>query len=204
MDGKQENKLTVYVTETIEEADDVIDTKDTTPILGKPEDVHPKNKLLGGVLAFLSSLLFTASSVILQQLSINFSDAMVVRYSLQVVTILTVITCINRRKRYEGKEADRGNSGNHLQKSTVPLMFQGLCNGICVLGEFMCVSFMPIGDATAIIFSSPLPSMVLSTIFLGHSLRLYKIGCGMMLYLGVLFVVKPPFLFKGFKDFANR
>ena len=83
------------MTETIEEAADMTDLKETTPILGKPEDLNPKNKLLGGVLAFLSSLLFTASSVILQQLSINFSDASVVRFSLQVITLLTVITCIN-------------------------------------------------------------------------------------------------------------
>jgi drug/metabolite transporter (DMT)-like permease len=192
------------LTETIEEAENMIDTKETMPILGKPEDLNPKNELLGGVLAFLSGLLFTASSVILQQLSINYSDAMFVRYSLQVITLLTIMTCINMRERHEGREAGKGNSGNYLQKSTVPLIFQGLCNGICVLGEFMCVSFMPIGDATAIIFSSPLPSMVLSTIFLGHSLRLYKIGCGLLLYLGVLFVVKPPFLFRGFKDFGNR
>ena len=165
--------------------------------------------MIGGILAFLSSLLFTASNVIIQQLSINFSDAMVVRFSLQVVTLLTIITWIIIRE----TQPDKIKTDPYpypwppyaiTGKSPGLLIFQGLCNGICVLGEFICVSFMPIGDAAAIIFSSPLPTMILSSLFLGHSLRLYKIGCGAMLFLGVLLVVKPPFLFKEFKDFSNR
>ena len=126
---------------------------------------------------------------------------MVVRFSLQVVTLLTIITWIISRETQPDKiKTDFTITG----KSSGLLIFQGLCNGICVLGEFICVSFMPIGDAAAIIFSSPVPTMILSTLFLSHTLRLYKIGCGAMLYLGVLLVVKPPFLFKEFKDFSNR
>ena len=75
---------------------------------------------------------------------------------------------------------------------------QGLCNVICLMGEIICVTLMPIGDATSIIMSSPLPAMILSRIFLGHRLRLYKIVCGTMLYLGVVFVVQPPFIFNHF------
>ena len=199
--------MSVYITETGEEVTDIaeIELKDTTPIIGNADNKSHRNNVIGGILAFLSSLLFTASSVIIQQLSINYSDAMVVRYSLQVVTLLTIITWIIIREKPDKIRTDTDTTtGKHSRKSAGLLIFQGLCNGICVLGEFMCVSFMPIGDATAIIFSSPLPSMILSTLFLGHSLRLYKIGCGAMLYLGVLLVVKPPFLFKEFTNFSNR
>ena len=37
--------------------------------------------------------------------------------------------------------------------------------------------------------------MVLSYLLLGESLKLYKAGCGILLYLGVTCVVQPTFLF---------
>ena len=51
------------------------------------------------------------------------------------------------------------------------------------------------GDASAIIFSSPLPAMLLSYLLLGESLKLYKAVCGILLYIGVTCVVQPTFLF---------
>ena len=52
------------------------------------------------------------------------------------------------------------------------------------------------GDASAIIFSSPLPAMILCWLVLGESLRLYKVVCGVLLYLGLTCVVRPTFLFR--------
>ena len=75
------------------------------------------------------------------------------------------------------------------------LLLQGVLNGMCVLSEFMCMKHLPLGDASALIFSSPLPAMIFSKIFLGQSLRLYKALCGFVLYTGVMLVVKPTFLF---------
>ena len=51
------------------------------------------------------------------------------------------------------------------------------------------------GDASAIIFSSPLPAMLLSHLLLGETIRLYKIGCGLLLYIGVTCVVQPTVFF---------
>ena len=146
-----ESKLGVYKTETSEEVATMAETelKDTTPLLGHHENQSHRNNVIGGILAFLSSLLFTASSVIIQQLSINYSDAMVVRYSLQVVTLLTISTWIIIRETPDKIKTDYTIIG----KSSGLLIFQGLCNGICVLGEFICVSFMPIGDAAPLSFS---------------------------------------------------
>ena len=147
-----ESKLGVYKTETSEEVATMAETeiKDTTPLLGHHENQSHRNNVIGGILAFLSSLLLTASSVIIQQLSINYSDAMVLRFSLQVVTLLTIITWIISRETQPDKiKTDFTITG----KSSGLLIFQGLCNGICVLGEFICVSFMPIGDAAPLSFS---------------------------------------------------
>ena len=67
-----ESKLGVYKTETSEEVATMAETelKDTTPLLGHHENQSHRNNVIGGILAFSSSLLFTASSVIIQQLSI--------------------------------------------------------------------------------------------------------------------------------------
>ena len=75
------------------------------------------------------------------------------------------------------------------------LIFQGFFGNICIISDFHCVSNMPLGDASAIILSATLPSIVLSAIFLGSRLRLYKIICGVIFYSGVLLVIRPPFLF---------
>ena len=37
--------------------------------------------------------------------------------------------------------------------------------------------------------------MLLSYLLLGESLKMYKAGCGFLLYLGVTCVVQPTFLF---------
>ena len=63
------------------------------------------------------------------------------------------------------------------------------------LGAFICVTNMPIGDFSVIIFSTPLPTMILARIFLKTRLRLYKITCGTLLVVGLLLVVRPPALF---------
>ena len=76
------------------------------------------------------------------------------------------------------------------------LPINGIFGGVCILNDFYSVSSMPLGDASAIILSAPLPSMVLSAIFLGTRLRGFKILCGALLYGGVLLVIRPPFLFK--------
>ena len=196
MEERQRKSLDIYVTDSHCENNEEVDSNDTTPILHKVETPPKRNKLIGGILAFVSSFLFTVSSVIIQKMSLNFSDAMIVRYFVQVVFLLAIICMMKIRE--EGKSPLKmvESFKNLGTWSLVLLIFQGLSNGLCVLGEFMCVSFIPIGDATAIIFSSPLPSMVLSAMFLGHTLKLYKMSCGLMLYLGVILVVKPPFLFK--------
>ena len=75
------------------------------------------------------------------------------------------------------------------------LLLQGICNGTFTLGAFICVSNMPLGDFSVIIFSTFLPTMILAKILL--RLRLYKDVCGILLLVGLVLVVQPPALFGG-------
>ena len=60
---------------------------------------------------------------------------------------------------------------------------------------FTAVSKIPIGDALTVVYGSPLFTMILSFIFLGHRLRLYKLSFALVLIVGIILVVRPPFLF---------
>ena len=164
-------------------------------LLLKKDDDNRK-LVLGCILAFISSVLFTVCGLILQSLSLNVSDVLLTRYSLQISVV--IITIYIWRTRLRDTQDDDSNIDQYLQlihPVTKLLLLQGLLNGVCVLSEFLCVSNLPLGDATALLFSSPLPAMILSRVFLGDSLKLYKGFCGVVLYIGVMFVVKPTFLF---------
>merc|ERR1711983_38293 len=75
------------------------------------------------------------------------------------------------------------------------LFFQGFCAGIIMILCFAAVTAIPIGDALTVVYSNPIFTMIFSAIFLGNRLRLYKITLGLVLSLGIVLVVKPPFLF---------
>ena len=168
--------------------------EDERPLL-KAE--NKRGLVLGSVLAFLSSVLFTVCGLIIQRLSLNVSDVLVVRYTLQITIVTATIYFWRRRLEQQQQPAEdfKLESILHLNDVTKLLLLQGLLNGVCVMSEFMCVSNLPLGDASALIFSSPLPAMILANIFLGDSLKLYKGFCGVVLYIGVMCVVKPTFLF---------
>ena len=54
---------------------------------------------------------------------------------------------------------------------------------------------MEVPDALCIVFACPVVTIVLSAIFLGDKLTASKIIAGFQLFLGVILVCKPPFLF---------
>ena len=198
------NEVTALTTEYISNSkpDNVPERKykHTKP---SQEQISYKDLLTGVFLALLSSLLFTTNGVILQKLNLNFSDVNLVRYSLQTVVMFLVIKIKNKRMTKEDGGQDfntniwpaKADPGKNLHFLQSLLILQGIFNGFIGIGEAIGMTFMPIGDASAIIFSSPLPSMLLSRAFLKERLGLYKIICGLVLYLGVVLVLQPPILF---------
>ena len=63
-------------------------------------------------------------------------------------------------------------------------IIQGIVYGLLIVGVVTCVSFMPIGDATTLMYTSPLITMILAAVFLGHQIRLYRILNALLLILG--------------------
>ena len=184
---------------------------------GQSEGCMSHKKLLAGsILAMTSSLLFTTNGVILKRLKLNYSDVNLVRYFLQIVVMFSVMKLKNMRiiKQLEQESCkqmkenkmfatkillDDADPVKRINCMQGLLIFQGICNGLSGLGEAITMTFMPIGDASAIVLSSPLPFMLLARVFLQEILGLYKIICGLVLCLGVILVLQPPFLFDYFR-----
>ena len=65
-----------------------------------------------------------------------------------------------------------------------------------VLEVFLSFMMMPLGDATTLMFSSPLFTAILSAIFLKDArLRLWKVIFITLMMAGMVLVVQPPFIF---------
>ena len=73
--------------------------------------------------------------------------------------------------------------------------FQGLINASIIFTCYLAVLNIPIGDALAIIFSSPVFTLILTFIILGHRHSLWKIIFAFIVFIGVVMIIKPPFLF---------
>lgn len=73
---------------------------------------------------------------------------------------------------------------------------QGIIGGATLSLLYYSFRKLPIGDATTIIFSSPVIVIALSFIFLKEPCGILRVIVMCALFAGVIFVSKPPFLFQ--------
>ena len=136
------------------------------------EGITVGNLIVGAMLAFSSGLLFTISRAIIDLLNLNFVDSLLARYIFQFISFITVLACISYRKStttdYKSNTEkiswwvyNVAEDKNVYVVRTL-LILQGLCGGLSTLGSFAAVTLMPIGDAHALVFTSPIPTMILT------------------------------------------
>ena len=79
----------------------------------------------------------------------------------------------------------RSITGNRIVPSTIyeraMMFFVGLFGSLTMLTSFASVKFIPVSDATTLIFTVPLFTMILAAIFLQERLTVLKIICGKLL-----------------------
>ena len=82
------------------------------------------------------------------------------------------------------------------------IISQGLINGAIIYTTYQAVLNAPLGDAMAVIFSTPIFSLVLSAIFLrdADKFTVSKLIAALSVVIGVALIVKPPFLFPDNND----
>ena len=59
----------------------------------------------------------------------------------------------------------------------------GLLGSLVIFGCFSCVMFMPVGDATTLLLTNPLFTIIVAAVFLGQGITLIKTISGSILQL---------------------
>ncbi|XP_063973878.1 solute carrier family 35 member G1 [Diachasmimorpha longicaudata] len=137
----------------------------------------------GIFLAFMSGTFFTISSGLVK--AIRNVDPMVllgIRAILQIVVMLGV--AIRHGKNISGPKGSR-----------MLIHFQGIVGGMTLALLYYSFRMLPLGDATTIIFSSPVIVIALSFLFLKEPCGVLRVVVICTLFAGVVLVSRPPFIF---------
>ncbi|XP_067010576.2 solute carrier family 35 member G1 [Anabrus simplex] len=154
------------------------------PLLIKEKERDPhKTNWCGVLLAFMSGAFFTLSSAAVKALrSVDPMELLVIRSVLQVLVMLAIVV-------------HRGDNPLGMKGYRWLLQLQGVVGGVTLVLLFYSFRRLPLGDATTIIFSSPVVVMILSFLFLKEPCGFFRTLVIFMLITGVILISKPPFLF---------
>ncbi|CAG5090837.1 Similar to SLC35G1: Solute carrier family 35 member G1 (Homo sapiens) [Cotesia congregata] len=148
------------------------------------ESYRDGTQWFGILLAFISGAFFTISSGLVK--AVKNVDPMVllgIRAILQIIT--TILIAIRYGKNLVGPKGSR-----------LLLNFQGIVGGMTLALLYYSFRKLPLGDATTIIFSSPIIVLVLSFLFLKEPCGVLRIFVVTILFTGVILVSRPPFIFQ--------
>ena len=90
--------------------------------------------------------------------------------------------------------------GENRYKLIFLTFIQATSTGGILLCSYLSILHMPFGDALTIIFTSPIFTMMISTVYLKERCKCFKVLCAVTLFVGVLFVLQPPILFNATGD----
>jgi len=175
---------------------------DTLPIINEEgserqsQNETPSRKkwlpILGGILALTSSLVYTFYGILIKKFQLDFVDTLFIRSMLQ--TPLTIIFVKMRGKKLFLEFSEDATRGEKVLKYMV-LIGAGILAGMNMMCSYLGVLYIPLGDALTIIYTGPIFTMLFSFLFLRIRQGLWKISCACCLMVGVILVVRPPFLF---------
>lgn len=151
-------------------------------LLDKPSSTY---LYLGYCLAIVAGICFTSSNVMVKFLPrVSSWELLLVRCVLQIIAMTPLIILTKSNILGTPDFATRWR-----------VVSQGVLGGVLLLGIFQAVSALPLGDATAIFFSSPAFTMVLSTCLLRDHCGLFRTFIAISLLGGVVILSRPPAIF---------
>jgi drug/metabolite transporter (DMT)-like permease len=72
---------------------------------------------------------------------------------------------------------------------------QGLLGGLLLLCIFVTIKLVPLGNASAIFFCTPVFTFVFAVCMLGERMGAYRVAISTVMLAGVLLITHPPFVF---------
>jgi len=137
----------------------------------------------GCFLAFMAGLLVTVNGFLTKGFNINSGEILVVKGILQTLIMAAIVYI-------------KGHTIIPTQVShRIMTLAVGIMGTMCTFGCFACVLFMPVGDATTLMFTNPLFTIIFAAVFLRQRLTFIKVLSGTVLMAGIVLVTKPPCLF---------
>ena len=88
-------------------------------------------------------------------------------------------------------------------KTRVKVLCQAIIGGLMMLCLFEAINKLPIGDFSAIAFSSPCFTMILASFFLKERCGVFRVIIGCLLISGVVVISRPTILFGDLKTTTN-
>lgn len=148
------------------------------------EQLLVKNTVLKGILLMIAAVsLFSVKDAAAKYLSREFSVVEIIffQYAVMFIIILPIQLV---------KMGPRGLKTRH----TFSLLLRGAIGVSAVFFLFLSLSFIPLADATAIIFISPIVVTIFSPLFLGEQVGVRRWIAVVIGFFGVLLIVQPKFL----------
>jgi drug/metabolite transporter (DMT)-like permease len=152
-----------------------------------------KLAVIGGILALTSSLLFTFYGLFIKKFHMNFVDTLFVRSLIQT-PLLILFVKIRGQNLFVLEFSEDTTRVERLKKYFV-LIGQGVLAGLNMMCSYLGVLYIPLGDALTIIYTAPIFTMIFSYIFLRIRQGFWKMSLDIILMIGVILVIRPPFMF---------
>ena len=174
--------------------------QETSPLLGDPEAGPPsgeaaapaddsfRSQAIGVSAVVTAGMLFTVANVLQTQClkEIHFFFLLLVRGLIQMA-IATTDLAVKRI-------GPLGGSAEPWQVKA-KVVGQGALGGLLLLCVYYTVAHIPIGNASAIFFCSPMFTFMFATVTLDEKLGLFRVMLSLFMLGGVTLMSRPPFIF---------
>jgi drug/metabolite transporter (DMT)-like permease len=146
-----------------------------------------RGPVFGIVLKLASTLVFTAMIVCVKAAAVTVPVGEVV-FSRSFFGLVPVLTYLAFRGEF-GQAFRTQRIGGHFLRSGVGVSSMFLW--------FLCLSYIPLPEALAIGYASPLITVVLAALVLGETVRVYRWSAVLVGFLGILIILAPRLSFDG-------
>lgn len=178
------------------------------------ETYRERTKWYGVFLAFVSGTFFTISSSLVKAvIGVNPMVLLAIRSVVQILA-MSIVACWTSTNLL-GPKDQRGLIHLQVYLDVYLLIIliivffffysiQGIVGGTTLALLYFSFRLLPIGDATTIIFSSPVLVILLSFLFLREPCGVLRVAVICALFTGVALVTKPPFIFEVKKSYITN
>jgi len=149
-------------------------------------------QILAILLALSSCFLFTFNNYLVKEHQLDTVDVVLLRSILQFILLFSIAKCKGNPLWPRQSETQTKWESRKVQ---IALISSSITGSVVIFLGYYAVRIIPLDDAIAIIFASPIFSILFEWLLVRKSQGIfYKLGFSLILIAGVILVLQPPFL----------